>query len=125
MEIDRAGSSMQSIRLLSGVMRVQVPPGAFWPVVAVAQPEERGSPKAEAEGSIPSRSMESSRLDEQYKGSVAQRQRRLTQNQVSAGSNPAWTIGKVAVAQPEERGSPKAEAEGSIPSRSIGDGRPS
>ena len=53
-------------------------------------------------------------------GPVAQRQRRLAQNQISTGSNPAWTTEEgVAVAQPEERGPPKAEVEGSSPSRDM------
>ena len=54
-------------------------------------------------------------------GPVAQRQRRLAQNQLSAGSNPAWIIeGHVAVAQLDEHGPPKLEDEGSNPSRNTG-----
>ncbi len=64
------------------------------------------------------------RAEEKQNGSVAQRQRRLTQNQESTGSNPVWTtrakaLNEVVVAQPEEHGSPKAEVEGSIPSRDV------
>ena len=95
----------QSRRLLTGVMRVRVLLGAMesqeWPQMTQIKKDLR-------------------RSDRDF-GPVAQRQRRLAQNQLSAGSNPAWIIGSdVAAARLDEHWPPKPADEGSNPSRNTG-----
>src|SRR5688572_7900268 len=56
----RLRSGALQVRILLGPLSEFVRVRVF--VVAVAQPEERGPPKAEVEGSIPSRSAESDNM---------------------------------------------------------------
>jgi hypothetical protein len=78
----------QSNPLLKGRLGVRVPPGACGFCAPVAQWQSRRL----LSGEMRVRFLPGAMRDPKFgvkEGSVAQRQRRLTQNQVSAGSNPA------------------------------------